>query len=158
LAAAVLVHLPSLVLTLRIVERTFLPDRLWGVLGMLGQIFFVLGAIALLLGMREVAEQAKARIPWTAGGALAVLWVWDFVYWQFLRGSLGFRFDSSWQFMLVAIEAAETILFLSLIDALANALEKPKAVPATEWGQNAGWQLAADGLRAYTSALLGRIY
>src|SRR5262249_25803325 len=59
---------------------------------------------------------------------------------------------------MVGIEVAETILLLALLDGLAGALEQPKAVPPTEWGQNAGWQLAADGLRAYTSALLGRIY
>jgi hypothetical protein len=58
----------------------------------------------------------------------------------------------------VAIEVAETILLLVLLDGLAAAYETPNKIPASQWGQNAGWQLAADGLRSYTSALLGRLY
>jgi hypothetical protein len=155
LALALLSHLPNAAFMLHLMERTGAPDRIWGIIFSVGYLASVLGLIALLLGMMELAKEAKLAIPWISGGVWVGLVVLEALYWQLLVRWIGFP-RGPWEILLVGVDVAETVILLALIDGLATTLDAPAARPA-DWAQNAGWSLAADGLRSYRTALLCRI-
>ena len=154
LAASVLVHLSNMAFTLRLVERVTL-GRAWSIVVSVAFILSMLGLLALLLGMMELARESKLRVPWIAGGTLAALWVLEALYWQLGIRWIGFP-TGQWHLVLTGVDVLQTGLLLGLIDGLANAQDAPKTRGA-DWAQNAGWSLAADGLGAYRTALLCRI-